>query len=56
MELMVTTLEVVSEGRVTLSQGEELPVGTYFYIIRIYKYNWQQIVVQEKAGYLYLNR
>ncbi|WP_442787989.1 HYR-like domain-containing protein, partial [Flavobacterium suncheonense] len=44
----------VSEGRSTLNRGEELPDGTYFYILK-YKSNetgnWL-----DKSGYLYLNR
>ncbi|WP_313806089.1 gliding motility-associated C-terminal domain-containing protein, partial [Flavobacterium sp.] len=44
----------VSEGRTTLNRGEELPDGTYFYILK-YKSNetgnWL-----DKSGYLYLNR
>ena len=44
----------VSEGRVTLSQGEELPVGTYYYIIEYL--NTTTNSRQQKAGYLYLNR
>lgn len=44
----------VSEGRITIKKGDELPVGTYFYIF--------DYVVPEtgrsksKQGYLYLNR
>ena len=45
----------VSEGRTTLSQGEELPVGTYFYIIR-YKDTIDNNSGKEKSGYLYLNK
>ena len=44
----------ISEGRVTLSQGEELPVGTYYYIIEYL--NTKTNSRQQKAGYLYLNR
>lgn len=42
-----------SEGRVTIKNGEPLPVGTYFYIFKFHDfYNKQQKV----QGYLYLNR
>ncbi|MFC4739871.1 gliding motility-associated C-terminal domain-containing protein, partial [Flavobacterium ponti] len=44
----------VSEGRVTVSQGEELPVGTYYYIIEYLDTNKNSR--QQKTGYLYLNR
>ncbi len=43
----------VSEGRATINQDAELPVGTYWYIIK-YKNaqgNWKQ-----RVGYLYLNK
>lgn len=43
----------VSEGKVTINQSEELPVGTYFYI---FKYKDSNLNAHEKAGYLYLNR
>ncbi|MEN8901362.1 MAG: gliding motility-associated C-terminal domain-containing protein, partial [Nonlabens sp.] len=43
----------VSEGRVTVSQGEELPEGTYFYVIEYINDQNQTI---RKAGYLYINR
>ncbi|WP_167543080.1 T9SS type B sorting domain-containing protein [Flavobacterium sinopsychrotolerans] len=43
----------VSEGRITVNQKEELPVGTYYYI---FKYKDQDNKQQEKAGYLYINR
>ncbi|PWA10298.1 DUF7507 domain-containing protein, partial [Flavobacterium laiguense] len=42
-----------SEGRVTVDKSQELPVGTYFYILK-YKDNSSNTV--EKSGYLYLNR
>ncbi|HLR50517.1 MAG TPA: gliding motility-associated C-terminal domain-containing protein [Candidatus Sphingobacterium stercoripullorum] len=44
----------ISEGRITIKKGDELPIGTYFYIF--------DYVVPEtgksksKQGYLYLNR
>ena len=44
----------ISEGRVTVSQGEELPVGTYYYIIEYLDTNTN--TRQQKTGYLYLNR
>jgi gliding motility-associated-like protein len=43
----------LSEGRVTIKPSEELPTGTYFYII---KYNDTDSKGREKSGYLYLNR
>ena len=43
----------VSEGRVTVQQSSELPVGTYFYIL---KYVNNQGQTREHSGYLYINR
>ena len=43
----------ISEGRATISQRSELPVGTYWYII---KYKNAQGVSKQRAGYLYLNK
>ncbi|MEA9412831.1 gliding motility-associated C-terminal domain-containing protein [Flavobacterium sp. PL02] len=43
----------ISEGRVTINQSAELPVGTYYYILK-YKDNASN--AHSKAGYLYLNR
>jgi gliding motility-associated-like protein len=43
----------VSEGRVTLNQGSELPVGTYFYL---FKYKNTAGVVKNRSGYLQINR
>jgi uncharacterized repeat protein (TIGR01451 family)/gliding motility-associated-like protein len=43
----------VSEGRVTINQSEELPEGTYYYILR---YKDSAATSFEKAGYLYINR
>ena len=43
----------VSEGRVTISQSSELPVGTYFYIVKYVKDNGEG---KERSGYLYINR
>ncbi|PRZ19239.1 gliding motility-associated C-terminal domain-containing protein, partial [Flavobacterium granuli] len=42
-----------SEGRVTVKQAEELPTGTYFYIL---KYKDNEKKTYEKSGYLYINR
>ncbi|MCV9934125.1 gliding motility-associated C-terminal domain-containing protein [Flavobacterium sp. LS1R47] len=43
----------ISEGRVTVNQSAELPVGTYYYIL---KYRDNDSNGHSKAGYLYLNR
>ncbi|MGQ7946327.1 Ig-like domain-containing protein [Flavobacterium sp. WC2509] len=43
----------ISEGRVTVDKSQELPVGTYFYILKYRNSNSDNI---EKSGYLYLNR
>jgi uncharacterized repeat protein (TIGR01451 family)/gliding motility-associated-like protein len=43
----------ISEGRVTLEKSSELPVGTYFYML---KYKDSNNNTFEKSGYLYLNR
>jgi gliding motility-associated-like protein/uncharacterized repeat protein (TIGR01451 family) len=43
----------VSEGRSTINQKEELPDGTYFYIL---KYKDSEAKIHQKAGYLYINR
>ncbi|WP_207802036.1 gliding motility-associated C-terminal domain-containing protein [Flavobacterium aquariorum] len=42
-----------SEGRVTVEKSQELPAGTYFYIL---KYKDSESNAFEKSGYLYLNR
>jgi gliding motility-associated-like protein len=39
----------ISEGRTTLDKGEELPVGTYYYILKINN-------KEDRSGYLYINR
>ncbi len=39
----------ISEGRATIAKGEELPVGTYYYVLKI---DGQK----DRAGYLYINR
>ncbi len=43
----------ISEGRVTVSQGELLPEGTYFYAI---EYIDSQNMTIKKSGHLYINR
>ena len=43
----------VSEGRVTIKAQEELPVGTYFYVI---EYVNEGGMMKNKVGYLYLTR
>ncbi|SHF89870.1 gliding motility-associated C-terminal domain-containing protein [Flavobacterium segetis] len=43
----------MSEGRVTVRQSDELPEGTYYYILR---YKDSAATSFEKAGYLYINR
>ncbi|MES2573885.1 MAG: gliding motility-associated C-terminal domain-containing protein, partial [Bacteroidota bacterium] len=43
----------LSEGRVTINQAQELPAGTYFYILR---YTDNTSVGHEKSGYLYISR
>jgi uncharacterized repeat protein (TIGR01451 family)/gliding motility-associated-like protein len=43
----------ISEGRVTVDKSQELPVGTYFYVLK-YKNSKSNSI--EKSGYLYLNR
>ncbi|MFI0427225.1 MAG: gliding motility-associated C-terminal domain-containing protein, partial [Flavobacterium sp.] len=43
----------ISEGRVTVSQTSELPVGTYFYVV---KYRNSAGNNKERSGYLYINR
>ncbi|NMH28839.1 gliding motility-associated C-terminal domain-containing protein [Flavobacterium silvaticum] len=42
-----------SEGRATLKKDEELPAGTYFYIL---KYTDVEGKVTEKSSYLYISR
>ena len=43
----------VSEGRVTINQSSELPVGTYYYILN---YVNASGVSKTRTGYLYINR
>jgi gliding motility-associated-like protein len=45
--------EGISEGRVTVSKSEELPTGTYFYII---EWTTSEGTKVTKDGYLYLTR
>ncbi|TDE44798.1 gliding motility-associated C-terminal domain-containing protein, partial [Flavobacterium rhamnosiphilum] len=45
--------EGISEGRVTVNKSEELPTGTYYYIIQYTTIDKQTV---NKAGYLYLSR
>ena len=42
-----------SEGRVTISQTEQLPEGTYYYVLRYTKPSGE---TKERSGYLYINR
>jgi gliding motility-associated-like protein len=43
----------ISDGRVTVSRSEELPEGTYFYIV---KYKNASGTMKQRSGYLYINR
>lgn len=43
--------EGYSDGRGTVNRGDQLPTGTYYYILT-YEYNSQRV---KKAGYLYIN-
>ncbi|MGH2664924.1 gliding motility-associated C-terminal domain-containing protein, partial [Flavobacterium sp.] len=43
----------VSDGRVTVNRLEDLPEGTYYYILRYKKPSGE---AKEKASYLYINR
>jgi gliding motility-associated-like protein len=43
----------ISEGRVTVSTGSELPAATYWYVLR---YKNSEGIWKERVGYLYLNR
>jgi len=42
-----------SQARATLNRGKELPVGTYYYILRYVNDDGES---RQQAGYLYLNR
>jgi len=39
----------ISQGRATIAKGEELPVGTYYYVLNIKG-------TKDRAGYLYITR
>jgi gliding motility-associated-like protein/uncharacterized repeat protein (TIGR01451 family) len=43
----------ISEGRVTVNQSEELPDGTYYYVLKYKDFTGN---AHQKAGYLYINR
>jgi gliding motility-associated-like protein len=43
----------VSDGRVTINRGDELPEGTYYYILRYVTSSGEN---KDKAGYLYITR
>ncbi|WMW77792.1 Ig-like domain-containing protein [Flavobacterium sp. 20NA77.7] len=43
----------ISEGRVTIQQSAELPVGAYWYVL---KYKNAQGVEKHRVGYLYINK
>ena len=45
--------EGISEGRVTVNKSDELPTGTYFYLIQWTTTDGQTVT---KDGYLYLTR
>ncbi len=45
--------EGISEGRVTINEKKELPVGTYYYTLR---YENMSGILVSKAGYLYINK
>jgi len=44
----------ISDGRITINKEEQLPVGTYFYIIK-YDTGGSEPQKVKKAGYLYIN-
>jgi gliding motility-associated-like protein/uncharacterized repeat protein (TIGR01451 family) len=43
----------ISEGRTTIKQSDELPTGTYFYVL---KYKDHSGGINKKSGYMYINR
>jgi gliding motility-associated-like protein len=43
----------ISEGRVTVQKSEELPEGTYFYILRYANTSGEE---KQRSGYLYIKR
>mgnify|MGYP003660737824 FL=1 len=45
----------ISEGRVTVKEGDLLPTGTYFYIIRIFGDETPE-GKNSYSGYIYLNQ
>ena len=45
-----------SEGRATLSKSEQLPTGTYFYILEYFDARDGRNVTVKKQGYLYLTK
>jgi gliding motility-associated-like protein/uncharacterized repeat protein (TIGR01451 family) len=47
------TFRGISEGRVTVQKNEELPTGTYFYILT---FNGENPGKESYNGYLYINR
>uniref|UniRef100_UPI002633CD05 T9SS type B sorting domain-containing protein n=1 Tax=uncultured Maribacter sp. TaxID=431308 RepID=UPI002633CD05 len=49
---VTNTFQGVSNGRATISEDSELPVGVYFYVIK-YENDGDNL---DKAGYLYINR
>ncbi|SHG51087.1 gliding motility-associated C-terminal domain-containing protein [Salegentibacter echinorum] len=45
-----------SRGRLTVNKDEQLPTGTYFYILKFdYESSTNKLETYKKAGYLYLN-
>lgn len=42
-----------SDGRITIQKKEQLPEGTYYYIIKYFRRNGEEI---QKSSYLFLNR
>lgn len=45
----------ISDGRITISQDEQLPTGTYFYILNYTYTDGGNSQVVKKSGYLYIN-
>jgi gliding motility-associated-like protein len=43
----------ISDGRTTINRNEELPIGTYFYVIR---YVNLEGVEKQRSGYLFINK
>ena len=44
----------ISEGRVTMKKNEQLPVGTYYYVLKYKHSNTGETI--SKSSYLYINR